>query len=103
MTRGEPIDSGQAKTLVDTAERIIAWVENLLPASDRRAKTEATGPFRRRMATPEEADALGRARLIGGQLGQLRAGDSVALGFEDKPAAPPAQDGQELVPPDGQH
>jgi hypothetical protein len=101
-TGGKPVDSVKAKALVDTAEKIIAWVERLLPETHRRAKTEVTGPFRRRMATPEESDALGRARVISGQLGALRPGESVALGFEPKPDVPPKPDQPEEAPSSGQ-
>lgn len=101
MTGGRPVDSGKAKALVDAAEKIIAWVERLVPEVHRRRKTEATGPFRRRVATPEEADALGRARLISGQLGALRAGERLALDFERKPEVPPTPDQQEEAPSGG--
>ena len=53
------------------------------------------------MATPEEADALGRARVEGGQLGALRAGESVALSFERKPEVPPKPDQHQEAPSGG--
>jgi hypothetical protein len=95
---GKPVDGAKAKGLVDTAEKIIAWVERLLPEAYRRAKTEATGPFRKRMATPDEAEALGLARVLSGQIGALRPGESVVLGFEPKPAVPANAD-QSAEPP----
>jgi hypothetical protein len=98
MTGGKPVDSAKAKALADAAQKIIAWIERLVPEAQRRAKTEATGPFMRRMATPEEADALGRARVESGQFGTLRAGESVALSFERKPEVPPKPDQQEGSP-----
>ncbi|MGB9458829.1 MAG: hypothetical protein WCB12_22475 [Bryobacteraceae bacterium] len=102
VTDGKPVDCAKAKALVDTAEKIIAWVERLLPEAHRRARTEATGPFGRRMATAKEADALGRARVVSGQLGTLRAGESVVLGFEPKPEVPPKPDQPEEAPSGGQ-
>lgn len=58
----EVVTAEQAKELVDSANEIIKWVELLLPAGRRRVQTEATGPFARKMATSDEAAALGLSR-----------------------------------------
>jgi hypothetical protein len=97
---GKAVDFAKAKELISAAETIIAWTEILLPEAHRRAKTKAEGPFSRRMATAEESDALGRARVISGQLGALRPGESVGLGFEPKPDVMPRAD-QPDEPPTG--
>jgi hypothetical protein len=45
------------------------------------------------MATPDEADALGRARIVSGKLGSLSRGEAIGFGFGPLPdsAAKPGQ------------
>jgi hypothetical protein len=45
------VDARKARELVVGADKIIGWVELLLPDAHRRARTEARGPFRRRLAS----------------------------------------------------
>jgi len=54
----KPVDAGKARELVNDTGKIIKWVELLLPEARRRARTDARGPFSRRLATPDEASAL---------------------------------------------
>lgn len=81
----KPVDPAKAKELVEGAEKIVAWVEDLLPEAYRRAQKEAIGPFARRFATPDEAAVLGPAYVAGGsssQAGLLKPGESIVFGFE---------------------
>ena len=48
------VDDGKARALVIGADSIIKWCELLLPAARRRARTEAQGPFRRKLASQPE-------------------------------------------------
>jgi len=84
VTTGKAVDAAKAKELVDSAGKIIAWVEQLLPESHRRSRTEAIGPFARRVATPQEAEALGLAHVKSGNLGPLAPGESITFGFEPR-------------------
>jgi hypothetical protein len=53
------MDARKARELVGGADKIIRWVELLLPAAQRRARTEAIGPFTRRLASqPTEVAEL---------------------------------------------
>jgi hypothetical protein len=54
-----PVTAEKSKGLVDSTKEIIKWVELLLPEAQKRARTEAQGPFGRRMATAEEAASMG--------------------------------------------
>lgn len=45
------VDARKATELVGGADKIIKWVELLLPGAQRRARTEAIGPFTRRLAS----------------------------------------------------
>jgi hypothetical protein len=83
--RGELVDASKARKLVNDADKIISWIEQLLPDSHRRQRKDAIGPFARRMATMQEAEALGHARLIKGQIGELAPGQSISIGFEFEP------------------
>jgi hypothetical protein len=101
---GEAVDASKAKELVNQADSIIAWVENLLPVEHRRLRRAATGPFARKMATPEESAALGLAYIKSGELGVLPpGGDGVTFGFLAKPESDSvaASDEKEAPPPDG--
>jgi len=53
-----PVNAGKARELVNAASQIVKWVELLLPEARRRARTDAIGPFARRMATASEAAGL---------------------------------------------
>jgi hypothetical protein len=52
------VGADKAKLLIGKADEIIKWVELLLPEVHRRARTEAKGPFLRKLASPEHAAAF---------------------------------------------
>ena len=52
------LGAGRAQELLNGADKIIKWVELLLPEARRRIRTEASGPFSRRLATVEESAVL---------------------------------------------
>ena len=87
---GKPVDSLKAKELVDSADKIIAWVEVLLPEAHRRIRIAATDLCARRVATPQEADTLGVTHIESGQFGPLPPGGGIAFRFEPKPHVEPA-------------
>jgi hypothetical protein len=58
-----PVDRAKARELIVGAEKTIKWVEQLLPAARRRVRTEASGPFSRRLTTPAEATGLDRTGI----------------------------------------
>jgi hypothetical protein len=103
------VDAGMAKEFVESAAKIIVWVEQLLSAQHRRSRTAAIGPCFRRLATSDEADALGPARLREGGFGLLAPGASFALEFESGLAlttatpegSPPPVPAEEKEPPSG--
>ena len=82
---GRPVEPEKARQLIDAAEKVVAWVEALLPEVHRRVRTAAVGPFLRKFATQEESALLGPARLANGELGQLPPGGSVGFAFDAKP------------------
>lgn len=45
------VDARKVRELVSGADKIVKWVELLLPEAYRRARTEAIGPFTRRLAS----------------------------------------------------
>jgi hypothetical protein len=55
----ESVGRDKTRALIDAAEKVVAWVELLLPEPHRRARKEAVGPFARKFATVSDADALG--------------------------------------------
>jgi hypothetical protein len=55
------VDARKARELVGGAEKIIKWVELLLPEAKRRARTEAIGPFTRRLAS--QATQVARLKI----------------------------------------
>jgi hypothetical protein len=85
----ELVDPEKAKKFVNDADKIVEWIEGLLPERYRRLRIAATGPFARRMASEQEAAVFGVARVSKGQLGALAPGQSIRLGFEPKPGEPP--------------
>jgi len=91
---GSAVEADKARTLIDNADKIIAWVELLLPEKHRRGRTTAEGPVSRRFATPDEAVTLGIAHIRRGQLGLLKPGSSIAFGFEPEQDAEPKSDGE---------
>jgi hypothetical protein len=58
MLGGKLVDAGKAHELVDNADKIIKWVESLLPEGLKRTVAAAQGPFSRRLAAPEEGVAF---------------------------------------------
>jgi hypothetical protein len=52
---GKVITAANAKSLIDGADAIVAWVELLLPEAHRRKNKGSAIPVRRRFATEEEA------------------------------------------------
>ena len=79
---GKSVDAPKAKELIDAADKIVGWVELLLPEKYRRRATDPQGLFQHRMASESEAAVLGPARVAEGQLGALAAGASVRLQFD---------------------
>jgi hypothetical protein len=96
---GEAVAADKAKELIDNADKIIAWVEALLPEKHRRGRTAAEGPFTRRIATPDEAATLGSAHIKSGQPGPLKSGAGIVFGFDEpRPGEEPELD--DSPPPD---
>jgi hypothetical protein len=54
----KPLEATDALNLINDADKIIKWVELLLPEGYRRARTDATGPFTRSLFSPTEASTL---------------------------------------------
>jgi len=84
VAAGRKVDAVKAEELVTVAQSVITWVERLLPEKHRRARTTASGPFIRRIATPEESDAFGRVSLIRGKLGEPLPVEGIYARFEPK-------------------
>lgn len=57
------VDATKTRQLIIGAENIIKWVEQLLPESRRRARTEAIGPFGRRLASEAESCDLSVSKI----------------------------------------
>jgi len=55
---GKPLEAGDALNLIFNADKIIKWVELLLPEEHRRLRTDATGPFTSRLLSSTEAAIL---------------------------------------------
>ena len=90
----EQVDPEKAKKFVNDAEKIIVWIEGLLPERHRRMRIVAMGPFARRMASEQEAAALGAPRITKGQFGSLTPGQSIEFGFESKSNEPVGSEGE---------
>ena len=73
------VEARNAQELVEGAGKIVACVELLLPEVHRRARTEARGPFSRKLASPDEAAALGLIDKNNAELHPLPAGFSIKL------------------------
>jgi hypothetical protein len=71
---GKRVDGEKAKQLLDSADKIVAWVELLLPEKHRRGRATAADLYHRRLATPEESASLGPARVVEGPSGTLEPG-----------------------------
>jgi hypothetical protein len=71
---GQKVDAARAKDLIDGVDKIVAWVEQLLPEAKRRWRAAAPGIYSRRLATPEEAASFGPAALAVGKFGLLEPG-----------------------------
>lgn len=82
---GKPVVPAKAKSMIDAAEKVVAWVECLIPENHRRARTSAVGSFRRRLATRQESDTLGVASIASGHLGPIPPGGFVKFAFDRKP------------------
>jgi len=65
----DALEADKARVLVNGADGIIKWVEGLLPEQHRRARTDAAGPFTRRLASADEADVITPAgmQLVAGK------------------------------------
>jgi len=55
----KPVNSHQAAEMVRASEQIVAWIESLLPETNRRARTEAVGPFSSKLWNPPGTTDLG--------------------------------------------
>ena len=82
---GKLVEPARAKLLIDAAENIIKWVEGFVPEAYRRARPIAVVQSSRRIATPQESESLGLARIAAGQLGPLPSDVSLTFAFERKP------------------
>ena len=73
-----PVDSRKARELVNGTDKIVKWVELLLPETYRRARTEAKGPFTRQLSSqPMQAAAMHVANQGQNAIRLLRTGDPV--------------------------
>ena len=77
----EKVNPARAKELIAGAEKIIAWVEQLLPETQRRSQASAPGIYARRLATPEEAASFVPVVLKEGQSGLEPGGPGIRLSF----------------------
>jgi hypothetical protein len=71
---GKRVDAEKAKQLLDSANKIAAWVELLLPEKHRRGKATASEVYHRRIATPEESATVGPVRVVHGLPGSIEPG-----------------------------
>jgi hypothetical protein len=81
-----PVDWGKTKELIIGAEKVIKWVEELLPAVRRRARTEAVGPFSRRLATVAEASGLESAQSVAIAASENNQGDIRIVRRDEDPS-----------------
>lgn len=95
---GQRVDAAKAKELINGADKIAAWVEQLLPEVNRRWRAKAPGVYARRFATPEEAASIGPAALAAGELGPLNpGGPGIRLDFRKPDPADGPEPSEDLA------